>query len=114
MSQTLLEPSSTPSPMTTSATADPDRLAVLEQRVEQQATRRDGWTVFVFTFAALALLVAVVAVGFPGPVDEAGTLLAAPTLFGPRTGTVDLAPSRSSTSTSGSGTSRSTSRRLPC
>jgi nitrite reductase (NO-forming) len=50
--------------MTTSATADPDRLAVLEQRVEQQATRRDGWTVFVFTFAALALLVAVVAVGF--------------------------------------------------
>ena len=34
---------------------------------------------------------AVVAVGFPGPVDEAGTLLAAPTLVGPRTGTVDLA-----------------------
>src|SRR5690242_11098932 len=64
MSQTLLDSPSTPEPRTTPATGDQDRLATLEQRVEQQAARRDGWTVFIFTFAAIALLVAVVAVGF--------------------------------------------------
>jgi FtsP/CotA-like multicopper oxidase with cupredoxin domain len=39
-------------------------LAALEERLERDRTRRDGWTLFVFTFAAFAVVASVVGVGF--------------------------------------------------
>ena len=42
------------------------RLATLEDRVERSTIRRDGWTLFIFVFSAVALLAAVVAVGLAG------------------------------------------------
>ena len=50
------EPPETPS--------DPELLASLEDRLAQRADRRDGWTVFAIGFSALALVAAVVAIGF--------------------------------------------------
>ena len=38
--------------------------ADLEALLERQAVRRDGWTLFIFGFAAVALLMSVVAIGF--------------------------------------------------
>lgn len=40
-----------------------DRLAALEAEFAETRFRRDGWTLFVFIFAAVALLAAVVAIG---------------------------------------------------
>jgi len=44
--------------------AGDDRIAMLEARLERQAVRRDGWTLFIFVFSALALLASVIGVGF--------------------------------------------------
>jgi plastocyanin len=41
-----------------------ERLATLEQRLERQADRRDGWVVVSFAISALAMFVAIVAVAF--------------------------------------------------
>lgn len=44
--------------------SDRDRLAALEQQVELLLSRRDGWLVSTLVLSALAIVVAVVAVGF--------------------------------------------------
>jgi len=44
--------------------AGDDRIALLEARLERQAVRRDGWTLSIFVFSALALLASVIGVGF--------------------------------------------------
>lgn len=50
----------------TPAAADATSQSVhaLEERLERQAARRDGWTLLIFAFSAIALLAAIVAVGF--------------------------------------------------
>src|SRR2546423_14909801 len=71
MSQTLIDPEeltatavdeATPKPQPSSAGTD--RLSALEQQVERTRVRRDGWTLSVFVFSAIALVAAIVAVGF--------------------------------------------------
>lgn len=52
---------------------DTGQLAELERRIEQDRVRRDGWTLFIFAFAALALLASIVSVGLGlRPEDGAG------------------------------------------
>ena len=62
----MLDPMSDTSP-------DTGHLAELERRIEQDRVRRDGWTLFIFAFAALALLASIVSVGLGlRPEDGAG------------------------------------------
>jgi len=55
------------SPGTASDTSGPSgdgaRIAELEEQLRRQAVRRDGWTLFIFVFAAIALIASVVGVG---------------------------------------------------
>src|SRR4051812_10506118 len=58
-----------------SADADPNgdrrRLAALEHEIERQVVHRDGWTILLFLFAAVALITSIVGVGFGArAVDE--------------------------------------------
>jgi uncharacterized cupredoxin-like copper-binding protein len=46
------------------ASVQESRIRELEERLEQQAVRRDGWTLFVFGFSIVALVASVVAIGF--------------------------------------------------
>lgn len=57
----------TTSPGTTSPSPSPssdtDRIADLEEQLRRQSVRRDGWTLFIFAFAAIALLASIFGVG---------------------------------------------------
>jgi nitrite reductase (NO-forming) len=55
--------------MTDQAQVENDQIAELERRLEQDKLRRDGWTVGVFVFAALALLISVIALAL-APIDD--------------------------------------------
>jgi len=57
-------PAPTEAPPEASPAGDDPRIAELEARLERQAVRRDGWTLFIFAFSALALLASVIGVGF--------------------------------------------------
>ena len=53
---------------------DTGRLAELEHRIEQNRVRRDGWTLVIFAFAAIALLASVLGIGLGmRAVDESAT-----------------------------------------
>jgi nitrite reductase (NO-forming) len=61
----------TPPPPASGADVNPDppplsptELAALEERLVERSNRRDAWIVFTVVFAAIAMLVAVIAVGF--------------------------------------------------
>jgi uncharacterized cupredoxin-like copper-binding protein len=41
-----------------------DDLRAFEARLDQRAIRRDGWTIFIFGFAAAAVIFSIVAIGF--------------------------------------------------
>lgn len=63
----------------TDQASDAERLAALEQRLERQANRRDGWVVVSFAISALAMFVAVAAIGFGlRAIDESKDNVAAP------------------------------------
>jgi uncharacterized cupredoxin-like copper-binding protein len=47
-----------------SSSVQEGRIRELEERLERQAVRRDGWTLFVFGFSIIALIASVVAIGF--------------------------------------------------
>ncbi len=63
----------------TQVASEADRLAAVERQLDQLTSRRDGWVAFSLVLSALAIFVAIVAVGFGfRAVDESKQNVAAP------------------------------------
>ena len=57
-------PASNEAPSKLSPAGADTRFSELEARLERQAVRRDGWTLFIFVFSAVALVASIAGVGF--------------------------------------------------